>query len=361
MDEIIERIASWSKGKEEGPFKLQLNPTNNCNQKCRFCWLRDFDNTDFKDEISSERYQQLIKEAKSIGVKEIQITGGGEPLIRNDVLEIMGNIKQSKIFGKLTTNGILFTDETIEKIVKMKWDEIIFSLDSPYADVNDYLRGTKNSFSKVVSSIRFFNEFKRRFGSEKPKIVIHTVLCNKNFENLPEMYEFAHKLQCSNVFIEPIVLLALKSGAGKELTLSEDDKKILPKYLERAKTIARKYKIENNLDSLEMQFIEKTNRMKEVILDKNSGGLNSIPCYEPWYNIVVRPDGAAGPCCVFDDKTKGVENIREKSLKEIWHGAYFKKIRGRILQNDLPEFCSKCNPSQVAANRIIRSSLENIR
>jgi hypothetical protein len=56
----------------------------------------------------------------------------------------------------------------------------------------------------------------------------------------------------------------------------------------------------------------------------------------------------------------GNENIMKKSLKEIWFGEYFENMRNMLAKNKLPDFCSKCNPSQVIENRKIRFELENL-
>lgn len=107
-----QRVADWLAGKERGPYKLQLNPTNRCNLACKFCWLRDFENIDYGQEVSDRRILELVPEAAEAGVQEIEITGGGEPLMRKGlVLSLMHKIKQEERRGNLTTNGTLI-DQT---------------------------------------------------------------------------------------------------------------------------------------------------------------------------------------------------------------------------------------------------------
>lgn len=353
MKKITKRISMWMNGEKSGPVRLQLNPTNRCNIKCRFCWLRDFDRTGANyEEIEPDRYLELIKEASDIGVKSVEITGGGEPLLRKDILNIMIEVKKQGLYGELITNGTLFTRDLIKKIVDVGWDRVVFSMDAPDAETNDFLRGLEGVFEKTVNSIKTFNSVKKEMNRNKPEICIHMVLCNKNYNKIADMFEFAHELDCNNLFIEPIVLLALETEAGKELMITDEHKKQLLLELERAKDTASKYQFKTNVDKLELKFIESANKMDEMILEETE---DKIPCYYPWYQMIIRPWGVVGPCCMFDNVG---DNVKEKSLEEIWFGEHFSKIRKKLKGGSLPKYCFKCNPGQVQENTKIRRVLQ---
>lgn len=355
--EIARRILSWSKGEKEGPFKLQLNPTNKCNLSCKFCWLRDFDSGGLNlEEISEEKYSSILEEASELGVEEIEITGGGEPLMRNDILSIMKAVKELGMRGRLITNGTLFDRRFMEELIAIEWDETVISLDAPEKRVNDYLRG-KGSFQKATEAIKTLQIMKNALNSEKPKLSIHMVLCNRNIHLLPRMFEFIYSFGCKNLLVEPIVLLAKKTGAGKELLVGKKHEKILKRYLGKAVGVAREHNFETNVDKLEMKLIENINEMREVVRGEGrEKNFLSFPCYQPWYSMIIRPWGEVGPCCMFD----GGESILEKSLREIWFGDFFERMRKLLAKKELPEFCSKCNPSQIIENRKIRAELENL-
>jgi MoaA/NifB/PqqE/SkfB family radical SAM enzyme len=352
-EEIAKRILEWEYRKP-GPFEVQFNPTNRCNLKCRFCWLRDFDNGGLNlEELSTNKYMQMIEDCSKLGVHTIEVTGGGEPMMRRDLMKILERIKSKKIYGRLITNGTLFDEKKIKRLIKIGWDEIVFSLDAPIKEVNDFLRG--ESFKKIVTTIKKLQLGKMKAKREKPYVNIHMVLCNKNFKLLPKMFEFAYELNCRNLLVEPIVLLATRTKAGKELLFRKKDRKALLESIRRASEIAREHNFQTNVDKLEFQLIECTGKMKKVIEKEGKGSLwASLPCYQPFYRMIVRPWGIVGPCCMFDNIG---ENVKNKSLREIWYGEYFEKIRNSMLKRELPEFCHKCNPSQVQENRKIRSEI----
>ena len=181
-NEKIKRLKKWANGEKAPPFTLDINPTDKCNLKCLSCWQRGFKNVDSSYELSDEKLIGIVKEAIELGVMEFEITGGGEPLIRKGlVLQIMGLVKGSDRMGNITTNGTLFSDEGIRKIVTMGWDRITFSIDGPDAETSDFLRG-KGSFDMIMKSISLFNTYKKSCSSKDPIIKFNTVLSNKNYE-----------------------------------------------------------------------------------------------------------------------------------------------------------------------------------
>jgi len=349
---IAERISKWKMGKKIFPFEVQFNPTNKCNLKCKFCWLRDFDEEGVNhDELSMKKYKEMIRDCNEMKVHTIEITGGGEPLMRSDILNLMKMIKHYNIYSRLITNGTLLTEEILNTLIGIGWNEIVFSLDAPDKKVNDYLRS--KSFDRIIEVIKVLQIAKIKANTEKPVVNIHMVLCNKNFRLLPKMFEFVYNLNCRNLLIEPIILLAEKTKAGKELLFTKKDKKVLLKYIKEAAEIAHKHNFQTNVDKLEFELIESTAKMKKLVESEGQKDpWSSLSCYQPFYHMVVRPWGTSGPCCMFDNIG---DNVSQKSLKEIWFGDYFENMRKEMLKRSLPNFCSKCNPSQIQENRKIRA------
>jgi len=354
MQGVIERILYWKKNRPQGPYKLQLNPTDRCNLKCVFCWQRDTSRVSYENEISTERYIGLVKEAKELGVKDVQITGGGEPLCRpKTTLRLMEEVKKRGMNGSLISNGTLFKAEHVKSIIKIGWDEVIFSLDSPYAKTHDALRNKRGSFDKTISAIKQFNQYKN-----KPKLCIHLVLCNKNYNQLTDLIDLANSLEVKNVFIEPIVRVTETVDISERLKLNKKQLEEFKKIAKDTYELCMHYSIENNLEKfLDSELTEKTNKMDKVIKEDSKKAKNEFNplCFEPFYNMIIRPNGRTGPCCMFDYSG---EYCHRKSLKDIWFGKHFTNVRETLLKGKLMDYCSKCNPGQVVTNIKIREQLQ---
>lgn len=84
---------------------LRLIVTQRCNYKCIFCH-REGDLYNGRSELEPHHYKVLASGAYKVGVKEYKITGG-EPLIRDDIIEIVRSLKPYSSKVSLTTNGAL--------------------------------------------------------------------------------------------------------------------------------------------------------------------------------------------------------------------------------------------------------------
>jgi len=395
----VDRMLKWSAGMRPGPLHVQFNPTDKCNIACRFCWQRDTHRLDYSNEITTERYLELIHEAAELGVIRITVTGGGEPWMRpQTTMAIVEEVKRQGMYGFMITNGTLLNRERIERMVRAGWDEVTFSLDSPSIEHEDWLRDGKGSTGLTIASIRLLQEVKAEFGVDRPKVNVHAVLCSETYKGLPALVELAHGLSVSNVFVEPFVVQAFDVDDGVKLRMSTEQAREAPLYVARALELCNIHHIENNFESfLGSELIEGTNRMDELIRiegrtesgaaadsventepDVSGASLSSaqrcaggregngtagqeqlVPffnqlCYEPWWNLIIRANGRVGPCCMFDYTA---EYVHSRSLKDIWHGRYFRQLRSNIQQGKLLDFCARCNPSQVVDNRRIREEM----
>ena len=354
----VDTLKKWLKNEKPGPYIIDLNPTDYCNLNCLSCWQR---NSKFKGnldskwyELSDERLLNLVDEGFKLGVKWWEITGGGEPLLRPVTSKIIEKIKKLGMSGGLTTNGTLFSEKILHDLVKIGWDKITFSIDAPNAEIQNYLRGQKNVFEKCVKALKTIKKLKSEFKKQTPIITFNTVLTNKNYDKTVEMIKLAKEVGCESVNFEP---MTLHSKIGTELKLNDQQLKIFQSSIGKTQIIADKLGVKTNIQSFkEKELIEKSNSMKDVLTKEvTEHNFLSIPCFEPWYHLVIKVDGTAGPCCIFNDKKM---NIKKHSLNEVWSGRRFNKIRKKIAKKDFPKDCAICNAGQVLTNRSLRKELK---
>jgi len=354
MKEQIKRIKLWQKGKQPGPIGIELAPTLKCNLDCDFCWRKDKEDIDYSSELSFLDYKRIIKEASELDVKEIKIIGGGEATTRNDIIKIMDLVKKNKMFGYLCTNGTLFSEDFVKRLVEIEWDYIKISFHGPKEIHNDLVKDAR-AYDNVIKTLELFKKYKTLYKNRLPELEFGFVLVNKNYKKLNEVLEIAKSNNVKAVFVEPVTVY---SKYGKKLKLNEKEQNEFIGIAKKSYLLANKYGIKNNLqDFLKVNLIKNTNVMSKSIQEKSKGGsFLTVPCYEPWLRMGIRVDGAIGPCGFFDESS--MENIKEKSLKEVWLGDYFNKRRKQMLDNNLPEYCKKCCTTLVSNNQRIREELK---
>jgi len=349
MEEILKRLKKWQRGKTAPPYGIELAPTLKCNINCLFCWREESKDVNYSNELCFEDYVKIIEESASLGVKEVKIIGGGDALCKERIIDLMCLIKDRNMFGYLCTNGLLFKEEDIKRLVKKKWDHIKFSFHGPDEKTNDNITRNKGSFKKAIEVIRWINKYK----TDRPKLEFGMVLINKNYNKIKDMIKLAHQLSVESVFIEPITVY---SKLGESLRLNKEQMEEFKRLAKETHGLADKYRIETNLQHFyTSKLVEKTSKMNEVILKENRNDFVNSACFEPFYRFGVRVDGQVCPCGFFDEESP--ENVKKKSLKEIWNSDYFNDLRSKMSNKDLPEHCKKCCTTLIVNNQEIRKKL----
>jgi MoaA/NifB/PqqE/SkfB family radical SAM enzyme len=96
------------------PPVLVISVTSKCNLHCEGCYHQAL-RSSTETEMSTERIEHLVEEAKELGISFI-VLAGGEPLMRPNILGITK--KTPEIMFMMFTNGLLLTDTVLEQIVK---------------------------------------------------------------------------------------------------------------------------------------------------------------------------------------------------------------------------------------------------
>ena len=99
--QVIEKFVSINgEGLKQGELALFIRFAN-CNLRCSYCDTKySFDNPKY----SIESVDEIVKYAKSKNVKNITLTGG-EPLIQEDIKELMIKLSNNNFNIEIETNG----------------------------------------------------------------------------------------------------------------------------------------------------------------------------------------------------------------------------------------------------------------
>jgi len=319
MKDIYEWIMN---GKKTGPKILMLSPTDYCNLKCKTCW-RLQKGMKFS-QPSAKFLLKMISEAKNMGVETIDLTGGGEPFIRKDILKIMKKVKDLGMKGIMTSNATLIDSEIIKRIVEIGWDEINFSLDGSTEKINDYIRG-KGVYGKCVKVIKELQEVKKKYNSDKPLIRISFTITSKNLHDIPNFIRFVNKLGVNDVYFSVL----FEWDSNKELWVDRKRKKEVNKIFDDAIKLSEKFGIRTNLK----------------VLRKHGLWEHKPPkfCFAPWYMLFVYADGKGAMCCTLASLHKNIVGD-VKSLRKFWFGKKMESIRKKMLKGEFFSGCERCLP-----------------
>lgn len=126
---------------------LRFSLTNRCNLRCIYCH-REGDSRDVKEEISLNTVVNIIQAARTSGVRKVKFSGG-EPLMRDDLEEIVGALPELNDISA-TTNGILLGSRA-KKLAESGLNRINISL--PTLSPEKYRMITGGSIERVIQGL----------------------------------------------------------------------------------------------------------------------------------------------------------------------------------------------------------------
>lgn len=161
----MDELQKVKQGERIAPIYVRIKPTNRCNQNCYYCHYKnpylELDQYHPADEIKREKMLEIIQDFKSIGVKAVTFSGGGEPLLYPYIEETMEAVLEAGIDLSIITNGSLLTGKKAELLSCAKWVRI--SQESGCAETYSKIRGVKTeAFAALCDNIKNFAGMKNK-------------------------------------------------------------------------------------------------------------------------------------------------------------------------------------------------------
>jgi len=272
--------------------KLDLNITNRCNFRCTHC---AFDSGIIQmSELTLGELEKILKDTKELGGERFDITGG-EPLVREDIKEIIKIGKGLDYKIELVTNGSLLTKEKLRRFKELGLDGVAISLDGSNAEVyNRIRRKDKETFERVIENIR---------GAKRTGFYtkINTTVFACNLEDMLNITELALDLGVDEHGIYYFTPVG-RGNRSKELAVEPLE------WLEFIRTRLKKYKGSEMKISFELPLIE------EKYWDCKSGCIAN----KEKSHLQILPDGNVYPCAILASYGKPIANLHEDSIKDVW-------------------------------------------
>lgn len=162
-------------------FVVDFQVTRACNLKCEFCCGADKKKKDSTyDEICD-----TIDKIAQIGVDRIVLTGG-EPLIRNEIDDIMKYIYEKNISVYLSTNGY-YIDKHMQSIMKYV-DCVGLPLDGNTYELSENM---SRNYNQIDTTFHAISELRKNCPDKIVKV--GTVVSRINKDNLKAIGECLYK------------------------------------------------------------------------------------------------------------------------------------------------------------------------
>jgi len=133
---------------------IAINLTKRCNLACDHCYL---DATTLKqgtaDELTTREVNLILDQVHALNPDAMVVLTGGEPLLREDLEEIIEHGSQLGLFIVAGTNGIQLTSSRVHSLQAAGLMGVGVSLDSIYPEKHDNFRGKSGSWQKTMKGL----------------------------------------------------------------------------------------------------------------------------------------------------------------------------------------------------------------
>jgi MoaA/NifB/PqqE/SkfB family radical SAM enzyme len=173
------------------PSHAQIGITNLCPQNCAYCYNKDRKGI----VLDTLTIKKAIKDLKSMGVLWIGLTGG-EPLMNNDIVDIIASIGDD-CASKLFTTGIGLTGQLAKEMQQAGLQYVSVSLDHWKEEVHDETRQYKGAFREALNAIQVFKNLGNTHVSVSAVLSKEMIIKNE----LEEYLEFLKSLDIHEVWL----------------------------------------------------------------------------------------------------------------------------------------------------------------
>lgn len=297
------------------PYWFLAELTYTCPLHCPFCY-NPVDFATVKDELSTEEWKRVLREARALGSVQCGFSGG-EPLQRKDLEELVAEAHTLGFYTNLLTSGIGLTEKRIAKLKEVGLDHIQLSFQDSTREVNDFL-----------SSARTF-ELKRKAAALIRKydfdMVMNCVIHRMNIDHIGDIIALADEIGASYLEL---------ANAQYYSWASININQLLPtrEQLQQAERTTNEWRKKLG------------QRMKLLFVVPDYYETRPKKCMNGWGStfLGIAPDGLALPCQTARD-LPGLDlpNVRDMSVHDIWYESPgFSRFRGT---DWMQEPCTSCD------------------
>jgi PqqA peptide cyclase len=300
------------------PLWLLAELTYRCPLHCVFCY-NPVEFARQSEELSTADWLRVLREARAIGAVQCGFSGG-EPLLRDDLEELVAEARQLGYYTNLITSGVGLTETRAAKLKAAGLDHIQLSFQDSTRAINDLVTATKTFGLK--------QQVARTIKSNGWPMVINVVIHRLNIEHIGRIIEMAAELDA-----EYLELANTQYYSWAHLNRDQ----LLP-------TREQLIRAEQETDRWREKLGDK---MRIFFVSPDYHEARPKKCVNGWGNIFlgIAPDGTALPCHTAR-MLPGLTfpNVRDMGLKQIWYDSEgFNHYRGT---GWMKEPCASCEDKE---------------
>lgn len=298
------------------PMWLTLELTYKCPLHCPWCSNPlDFDK--FKNELTTEEWKKVLREGRKMGALQLGFTGG-EPMLRDDLEELVAYSEELGYYTNLITSGVGLTPKRLQALKDAGLKQIQLSVQS----------GSKELSKKLVG-VDVFDQKMEVFEDIKNQgfpMVLNIPVCKQNIGETRQMLEMAEKLGVEYIEFANVQYY-------NWAMLNRDEFMPSKEQIDEAEAVVKEFR-DRLGNAMQIYFV-----IPDYYDDRPKA------CMNGWgaIHLTIGPNGDALPCQEAR-VIKGLEfpNVRDEPLDWIWNNSpVFNAYRGDEWMKDPCKSCDE--------------------
>lgn len=290
------------------PYHCQFQITRRCNLRCRYCcvWRYEWDR-----ELTLKEIELLAKNLRLSGLKSVVITGG-EPLLREDIVDVVRLLKSERLIVRLQSNGLLLSPGLVELLCEAGLDDIYISLDTLNREKFKKMSGQneKALFDNLINNLKDASMIAKRYGAGR---FILTVLTAENCDEVEQLINFARQtgflIGIYGVETSSDMSAAEIRVQNRQFKLTETERKKIAEAFSRVLELK---------SSGSLPIFNSVRLIKDYIEFFSSAKPDMRwNCHAGLYYLVVLPDGSLSVC----NATEPLRGFDYRNLPELYNHA----------------------------------------
>ncbi|MDD4940218.1 MAG: radical SAM protein [Candidatus Omnitrophica bacterium] len=295
-----------------------IEVSHKCMLQCKMCnyWKAQ----DEPAEITNKELFKFVASLKEFVDMPFEMNiSGGEPLLKEGILDLIEFIASRDFRFSLVTNAYMINKAVAKRIADSGLSFLAISLDSIEETTQDFLRGRKGAYWKVMEALGYFTGYRGKLRN----LIVQTIIMEPNLNGILDLAHWAQERQLSLSFmaltrpnmipIDP----AWYKKEGSSILWPKDIQKVHSVLDALIELKASGYRIDNPVGQLQ--------RFKLYFSDPEKF-VRETPCGLGTSIIHINPRGDVHLCCEMEP----IGNIKEADISEIWLSEKGEKVRENI-------------------------------
>jgi len=312
-----------------GPYTIQLDVTNRCNNDCIACWLHSPllrktgpNAKDLRSQLRFDLVRQMLDDAAAMGTRDIYMAGGGDPIVYPWLKETVEHAKGHGMTVAINTNFALADEAWCDWACDVGLDDMTISVWAGSGATYDATHPNKKpaDFDKLMKSITYLNARKRKVG-RGPTTKLYQVVSNLNAHEFEAMYRQVDETGSDAV---EYTVVDTVPGHTDVLLFDDDMRRSL-----LAQSRALRDRLASSGESKKLFGFDQWLRRLECedVVDGRGDAnvVHTFPCTIGWTFLRVMPDGKITSC--LKSHRIPIGNLNEERLTAMWNNEKQRRFR----------------------------------